>query len=259
MLRVAVLGCGASGGVPVLGCDCAVCASSNPKNKRSRVSILLQSATTSILVDTSPDMREQALRERIKKIDAIIYTHDHADHLHGIDDVRSFNYALNAPLPVYSDVQTLDSITKRFNYVFLQSKPAALQWYRPALTPVPVTPFEEFTVGDINILPFEQQHGQGTSLGLRIGNFAYSTDTNGLSDRAKVALQGLDAWIVDCLRPKVAPTHAHLEMTLAWINELKPKMAYLTHMNHEFDYDFLKSELPANVEPAYDGLKLEFA
>lgn len=256
MLKITVLGCGASGGVPVLGCDCEVCKSSNPKNKRSRVSILIQSATTTILVDTSPDLREQCLREGIKKIDAIIYTHGHADHLHGIDDVRSFNYAIDAALPTYSDQHTLDAIAKRFDYVFLPGKPSGLMWYRPALVPIAVTPYVTFKVGDIEVLPIEQRHGGGTSLGLRVGNFAYSTDTNGLSDKAKESLQGLDTWIVDCLRYKEAPTHAHLEMTLGWIAEMKPKRAYLTHMNHEFDYDRLNAELPENAEPAYDGLKL---
>lgn len=256
MLKVTVLGCGSSGGVPILGCNCAVCLSSNPKNKRTRVSILVQSATTSILVDTSPDMREQCLRENITKIDAIIYTHAHADHLHGIDDLRSFNYAVNAPINAYSDAATLASIAKRFDYVFLPGKPAGLMWYRPALVACPILPFEAFRVGDIDILPIPQRHGQGTSLGLRIGNFAYSTDVNGFSSEAFDALRGIDTWIVDCLRYKPAPTHAHLEMTLGWIADIKPKHAYLTHLNHEFDYDGLCRELPEGVFPAHDGLVL---
>lgn len=256
MLKITVLGCGSSGGVPILGCDCLVCRSANPKNKRTRVSIVVQSATTTILVDTSPDMRGQCLREGITKIDAVIYTHAHADHLHGIDDLRSFNYAVDAPINAYSDEATLASIAKRFDYVFLPGKPAGPMWYRPALVACPVKAFERFSVGDIDILPIAQQHGQGSSLGLRFGNFAYSTDVNGFSPDALDALRGIDTWIVDCLRYQVAPTHAHLEMTLGWIADIKPRRSYLTHLNHEFDYDGLCKELPEGVLPAHDGLVL---
>jgi phosphoribosyl 1,2-cyclic phosphate phosphodiesterase len=208
-------------------------------------------------VDTSPDLREQCLREGIKKIDAIIYTHAHADHLHGIDDTRSFNFTKDAPIDTYSDEKTLEEINKRFGYAFMPAKPAGLAWYRPALTPHVVVPYQSVKIGDIEVLPIEQQHGQSTTLGLRFGKFAYSTDTNGLSEQAIKALTGIDTWIVDCLRYKIAPTHAHLEMTLGWIKQVKPRKAYLTHLNHEFDYDTLMQELPDNAEPAYDGLKLE--
>lgn len=255
-LTITVLGCGASGGVPLIGCRCPVCCSLNPKNKRSRVSIVVQSSTTTILVDTSPDLREQCLREGISKIDAIIYTHAHADHLHGIDDVRCFNYAINDSLNTYADAKTLQDIGKRFDYVFLSGKPADLMWYRPALVPCPITPYQSFSIGDIDVLPILQQHGAGASLGLRFGNFAYSTDTNGLSGEALNALSGIDTWIVDCLRYNIAPTHAHLEMSLGWIKQVRPKQSFLTHLNHEFDYDTLLSELPQGVYPAYDGLKL---
>lgn len=256
-LTITVLGCGASGGVPVMGCNCAVCTSGLPRNNRTRVSILVQSATTTILVDTPPDLRQQALRERITKVDAIIYTHAHADHLHGIDDVRSFNFANDAPLPAYGEQSALDYISTRFGYAFLPGKPHGLMWYRPALVATPVVPYQSFIIGDIPVLPIEQRHGQGASLGLRFGRFAYSTDTNGLSDRALDALSGIERWVVDCLRYHEAPTHAHLPLTLEWIARVKPGMAYLTHMNHEFDYDTLCGQLPKGVLPAYDGLKFE--
>jgi len=257
MLKVTVLGCGASSGVPVIGCDCWVCTSDNLKNKRLRVSVLVKSEVGSVLVDTSPDLREQCLANRVRKVDALIYTHSHADHLHGIDDLRSFNYLSGSALDTYSDEETLREIRTRFGYVFLPPKPAHLGWYRPCLTPRPVTPYVPFTAGGMEVLPFTQKHGLGSTLGLRFGSFAYSTDANGLSEEAFAALAGIDTWIVDCLRYEPAPTHAHLAMTLEWIARVKPRRAYLTHLNHGFDYDTLAAELPPGVFPAYDGLVLE--
>lgn len=257
MLKITVLGCGSSSGVPILGCDCKVCRSATSENKRTRVSILVQSQTTTLLIDTSPDMRAQCLREGIKRIDAIIYTHAHADHLHGIDDVRSFNYSKDGPLDTYADASTLKAIEERFGYVFLPAKPAGVAWYRPALLPKVMVPYTPLTIGDIEVLPFEQQHGQSTTLGLRFGKFAYSTDVNGLSEEALGALEGVACWLVDCLRYAPAPTHAHLQMTLGWIKQLQPERSFLTHMSHDFDYNVLLEELPSGVLPAYDGLVIE--
>jgi len=256
-MKITVLGSGGSGGVPVIGCGCAICTSVNPKNKRLRVSLLIEVEGVTILVDTSPDMRVQCLTHNIKAVDAIIYTHAHADHMHGIDDVRSFNFARNAPIDIYADAETLQALHARFAYVFLPPKPASPGWFRPCLNPMEVTPFMPFFIGGVEVLPFEQQHGQGKTLGLRIGDFAYSTDTNGLPEASLAALAGVDTWVVDCLRYEPAPTHAHLAMTLGWIEQVKPKRAYLTHLSHGFDYDALASELPPNVSPAYDGLVLE--
>jgi phosphoribosyl 1,2-cyclic phosphate phosphodiesterase len=253
-MKITILGCGASSGVPIIGCDCTVCTSANPKNKRTRVSILVESEGTSILVDTSPDLRVQALRNNIRKIDAIIVTHAHADHINGIDDVRPFNYLNNAPLNLYCESETLQEIKERFPYCFLPPKPAGTGWYRPCLIPVTIEPPKSFTIGGIEVQPFWQNHGQSRTVGLRFGNMAYSTDTNGLPEESLEILKGIDTWIVDCLRYHPAPTHAHLEMTLEWIKQVKPKAAYLTHMNHELDYDRLMKELPQGVYPAHDGL-----
>ncbi len=253
-MKITVLGCGASGGVPTMGCDCAVCKSSNPKNNRTRVSIYVESGNTGILVDTSPDLRMQALRNNVRKVDAIIYTHAHADHINGIDDTRSFNYFNNAPLDIYGEQETLRELQERFAYTFLPPKPLQTGWYRPCLVPKVIAPSTAFTIGDIEVRPFRQMHGAGMSTGLRFGDFAYSTDTNGLSEEALQILKGIDTWVVDCLRYTPAPTHAHLDMTLEWIRQIKPKRAYLTHMNHDLDYDKLIEELPESVFPAYDGL-----
>jgi len=253
-MKVTILGCGASSGVPIVGCDCAVCKSENPKNKRTRVSIFVESQGTGILVDTSPDMRVQALRSNVRKVDGIIITHAHADHINGLDDVRPFNYLNDAPLNLYGESETLKEMQERFGYCFLPPKPAGTGWYRPCMNPVTIEPPTPFTIGNIEVKPFWQNHGQSKTVGLRFGNIAYSTDTNGLPEESLEMLKGIDVWIVDCLRYTPAPTHAHLAMALDWIKQVKPKQAYLTHMNHELDYDTLKKELPENVFPAYDGL-----
>lgn len=261
MLKVTVLGCGASSGVPLIGCKCPVCASDNPKNKRTRVSIVLRLGDAAVLIDTSPDLRAQCLREDIRRIDALVFTHAHADHLHGVDDMRSFNYLRNSPIDTFADAETLRQITERFGYVFLPPKPTITQgdliWLRPCLTPITIKPFEPFKAAGIELLPFTQKHGGSTTLGLRCGGFAYSTDVNGMPEESLVALRGIDTWIVDCLRYEPSPTHADLKMALDWIAQVRPKRAYLTHLNHGFDYDKLAAELPSGVFPAYDGLELQ--
>lgn len=256
MTRVTILGCGHSGGTPLIGCECSICKSDNPKNQRSRASIWLQSDTTSALVDSSPDLRRQALNNQLTHLDAVVYTHAHADHTHGIDDLRSFNYRANAALPIYADEATLASLRKRFSYAFGEN-PDPL-WYRPCLlaNTIKMDPPEKFFVGDIEFQPFWQHHGWGETLGFRVGNFAYSTDVKDFPEQSLVALDGLDVWLVDCLRYIESSSHAHLDLTLSWIKRFKPKRAILTHMSHEIDYDDLRKRLPDNVEPAYDGMVL---
>lgn len=255
-LTVTILGCGASGGVPLIGCQCAVCTSDNPKNTRTRSSILLESNGSRVLVDTGADLRQQALREGIRTVDGILYTHDHADHTHGLDDARSFNFHRKGSVPIYGTAETLEGITRRFAYAFgAPAKPGEV-WFKPSLEPQVISEYDDFTVGNINILSFLQYHGSGKSLGYRIGNFAYSTDVHNFPENSLQLLEKLDVWVVDCLRYSEAPTHAHLEKTLGWIAQLKPKLSILTHMAHELDYDALLSELPQGVVPAYDGMRI---
>jgi len=257
-MRVTLLGTGSSGGVPFIGCECEVCQSINPKNKRLRVSIYIEVGDTKILVDTSPDMREQTLRAGIKRIDAVLFTHDHSDHTHGIDDLRSFNYLADASIPVYSNTRTTEILKKRFDYAF-QPRPEGKIWTRPSVTPhiIPDEPVSQFKVKDVEITAFEQGHGKIKSLGFRIGNFAYSTDADYLSEEAFGALKNLDIWVVDCLRYRPSPTHSHLEHTLEWVARVKPKLAILTHMTHDIDYEKLSTELPPNIVPGYDGMAFE--
>lgn len=256
--KVTILGCGSSAGVPMIGCRCDVCASTNPKNNRTRVSILIETQGKKLLVDVSPDLRQQALRHGITSVDAIILTHAHADHCHGIDDVRSLNFHKKEPIEIYSSSETLEEVRRRFDYAFKPPIPE-YGWFRPALVPhiVDIAAKEPFVVaGDVPVQPFVQWHGKSRTMGLRVGNMAYSTDVNHLPEDAFEHLYGLDLWIVDCLRYEPAPTHAHLALTLEWIARAKPKRAVLTHLGHEFDYEALRKELPECVEPAFDGLEI---
>ncbi|MEI7669466.1 MAG: MBL fold metallo-hydrolase [Pseudomonadota bacterium] len=253
-MKITILGSGASYGVPVVGCSCKTCKSNNPKNKRKRVSVLVESATTKILIDTPPDLKQQAIDNDITSISAVIYTHDHADHLHGIDDLRIFNQLQGGILDIYGDEKTLSKIREKFPYIFRVPQQFNNIWLKPSLNQITINPPEKFVIGDIEIQPFWQEHGPNRTLGFRFGNFAYSTDVNGLSEEAMQILAGVDTWVVDCLGYRKALTHAHLEMTLGWIDQLKPRVSYLTHMSHDFDYDALASELPENVFPAFDGL-----
>jgi phosphoribosyl 1,2-cyclic phosphate phosphodiesterase len=252
-MRVTVLGCGTSSGVPLIGCRCAVCTSTEPRNKRRRCAILIEHGPIRVLVDTPPDLREQCLDAGIDRIDALIYTHAHADHVNGIDDLRAINVFMDRAIDTYGDAAVLGRIRERFGYAFLPPEPA-LGWWRPALNPIVVE--GPFRIGDLEFRPFEQVHGRLPSWGFRTGAFAYSPDVKELPEAALAELAGVEVWLVDCLRDRPHPSHAHLEQTLAWIELIKPRRAILTLMNHELDYRELERRLPAGVEPAYDGMVL---
>jgi phosphoribosyl 1,2-cyclic phosphate phosphodiesterase len=229
------------------------CNPANTKNRRSRASIAIETATTRVLIDTSPDLREQLLHNGIKRVDAILYTHEHADHLHGIDDIRSLNYALQDAIPCYATKATWDGIKKRFDYIFTPLKPDS-GFYKPSIKAHTISGRRAFTVGDMTIQPFIQKHGWVDTLGFRIGGMAYSTDVKKLPKAAMKHLQGLDLWVVDCLQFKEHPTHADYALTMSWIEALQPKRVILTHMNTEMDYDALDAMTPAHITPAYDGM-----
>jgi phosphoribosyl 1,2-cyclic phosphate phosphodiesterase len=253
-MRVRILGCGGSGGVPLVGGLWGNCDPNEPKNRRRRASILIEHGTTAILVDTSPDLREQLLDSGTRHLDAVLFTHAHADHLHGIDDLRSMNRLMRAPIPVHANRETLDQIGQRFGYVFRPLEDGA-SFYKPTLTPHAID--GTFDIAGIRIVPFAQDHGFTTTLGFRIGGLGYSTDVVALDEAAFAALAGVDLWIVDCLRYEPHPTHSHLARTLDWIARVKPRRAVLTHMDVPLDYATLRRELPAGVEPGYDGLTIE--
>ena len=255
-MRVTILGCGPSGGVPLIGNDWGDCDPWNPRNRRRRASILIQQGEARILVDASPDMRAQLLDAGVARLDAILFTHAHADHCHGIDEVRALNRAMGQSLPIYASPRTMAELQQRFSYIFRPSDPATgASFYKPSLLPRLIeAPFE---VAGVRVIPFEQNHGFSTSLGFRFGAFAYSTDLVALDEAGFAVLEGTETWIVDCYRRTPHPTHTHLAQTLEWIARLKPKRAILTHMDVQLDYDTLRGELPPGVEPGYDGMTIE--
>jgi phosphoribosyl 1,2-cyclic phosphate phosphodiesterase len=256
-MKVTILGCGGAGGVPLIGGDWGVCDPNEPKNRRMRASILVETDNGShILVDTSPDMRQQLLNAGISTIDAILYTHHHADHVHGIDDLRTINRISRRVIDTYGSASCLTSIRKRFDYVFTPPPHEDGQpvFFKPCLDAHEVRPGEPFTVARTEIQPFAQDHGFMETLGFRFGDFVYSTDLVNLDQAAFDALKGIKVWVVGCLGDQPHPTHAHLDKVLGWIDRLKPMRAILTHMAGSLDYQNLRARMPSGVEPAYDGM-----
>lgn len=256
--RAIILGCGPSSGVPLAsepGGYWGVCDPHNPKNRRLRSSIFVSYEGVSFLVDASPDLRAQLLAGAITTLDAILITHDHADHTHGLDDVRPLFFGgRKDPFPLYTDPLTLAGLKVRFSYLFGGNSDGIL--YPPIVTGHGVT--GRFNVGGVPVLSLPQEHGSGQSLAFRFGDFAYSTDFSALSDDVCRALGGLDVWVVDCLSMDPRYSHVHLEKTLFYIDKIRPKQAILTHMNHTLDYDVLWGMLPSHVVPAYDTMTIDF-
>jgi len=256
-MQVTVLGCGGSGGVPLVGGYWGACNPANPRNRRRRVSVHVEGRRASVLIDASPDLRAQLLDSEIKHLDAVLFTHDHADHCHGIDDLRFLKPARKgAAIEAWARADTMAVLKRRFDYIFRQNEAGSGLLYRPFLAARTVA--GPFAVGKLAVVPFRQQHGMGSySTGYRIGPMAYSTDVVGLDEDAFAALYGLDLWIVDCLRFEPHPTHAHFDLVMEWVARLKPRRTLLTHMNHMVDYDEIARRCPPGVEPAYDGLRVE--
>lgn len=255
-----VLGSGSSGGVPRIGGHWGACDPQNSKNRRRRCSLLIEKTiidkTTTILVDTSPDLREQLLSEDVTRLDGVLYTHFHADHMNGIDDLRMVVFNMKERINIWADDQTKANLLDRFGYAFI--KPEASP-YPPILIMNSLNgPFQiGGPAGLVDIKPFKVNHGSIDSLGFRVGNFAYIPDVFELYDESWAALKNLDYLIIDALRRTPHPSHTHLEKTLNWIEELAPKNAVLTNMHIDMDYETLCAELPNNVRPAFDGMRIE--
>ena len=260
-LKLTILGCGTSGGVPRVGNHWGACDPKNPKNRRRRCSLLVERAgpggETAVLVDTSPDLRQQLLDCGAAWLDGVLYTHDHADHSHGIDDLRMVSFNGHRRVDVYHDEATGKLLRSRFAYCF-ESPPGSE--YPAILKGHEIRAGEKVRIsgagGAIEALPFRQLHGQGETLGFRFGGIAYSPDVSDLPEESLKALADLDVWILDALRYTPHPSHLSVEQALAWIARVKPKRAVLTHMHLDLDYETLERELPEGVEPAYDGMVL---
>ena len=253
-MKVRILGCGTAFGVPRIGGDWGACDPGEPRNRRSRSSILVEEGESRILVDTSPDLRAQLLAAGISDLGAVVWTHDHADHCHGIDDLRALAARRGGPLPGLASPVTLASLRARFAYCF-----EGAGGYPPI---VQGREFDAVTkVGPLTLRTVEQPHGGLTSSGLRFEaggrSLGYSTDCHALTDEMVALFAGVDLWIVDALRRREHPTHAHLDLALEWIARVAPKRAILTHMDTSMDYAGLAAELPAGVEPGYDGIEVE--
>lgn len=250
-MKVTVLGSGTSTGVPTIGCPCAVCHSTNPRNKRLRSSCLFEVDGKNILIDTSPDLRQQALTHSITHIDAVLYTHNHADHVHGIDDLRIFNVWQKSEIPVFGDIEMLQHLQQKFPYIFkpLTDYPSLV----PKLGLHPVS--GRFDCLGISVQMIPCHHGPVYQThNYRIGDVAWLTDTNGIPDASRDLLQNLKVLFIDGLRHKPHNTHFCLQETLKEIDRLKPEKAYLIHLAHDYDHDVFNPQLPQGVELAYDGL-----
>jgi phosphoribosyl 1,2-cyclic phosphate phosphodiesterase len=263
-LAFTILGCGSSGGVPRPGTGWGACDPTNPKNRRRRCALLVERKSaggiTRVLVDTGPDLREQLLDAQVDWLDGVLYTHEHADHTHGIDDLRGLFLKRRRRIDVYAHDATSRMLMTRFGYCFAQ--PAGSE-YPPILTMHGLQPGQPLTIdgqgGPITALPFSQEHGDIPSLGFRFGHVAYSSDLHDMPDASAAALAGLGVWIVDALRHMPHPSHFSVADALAWIERIKPARAILTNMHTDLDYEALRVSLPAGVEPAYDGMRVETA
>jgi phosphoribosyl 1,2-cyclic phosphate phosphodiesterase len=253
-VKVRILGCGTSSGVPRVGNDWGECDPAEPRNRRRRASILVEYGKARILVDTGPDLREQLLDADVSDVDAVIWTHDHADHCHGIDDLRQLYHARGRPVAGYARPDMLESIEHRFAYAFdgKSGYPAVVQ---PNILP------DHMNIAGLSVRTVDQPHGDISTAGLRFDgggkSIVYSTDFNEMTPQMAMAFQEVDLWIVDALRRRPHPTHPHLGQALAWIKELRPKRAILTHMDNSLDYRTLVDEVPDGIEPAYDGMEIE--
>jgi phosphoribosyl 1,2-cyclic phosphate phosphodiesterase len=264
VLTARILGCGSSGGVPRIGGDWGACDPAEPRNRRSRCSLLLTARggdgeATRVLIDTSPDIREQLLAARLGALDAVVFSHSHADQCHGIDDLRALALRSGRRIPTFMDAETAAVLTSRFDYCFFGQPP-----YPAILEPrVEIIAGRQFSVdgrgGSLTIGAIAQDHGGTPSLGFRVGGLAYCNDVVELPEQSLDALTGLDVLVVDTLRYRPHPTHAHLAKALGWIERLGPARAILTNLHVDLDYRTLAAELPAGVEPAYDGQEVDVA
>ena len=255
-MKLTILGCGTSTGVPRIGNDWGSCDPDEPRNRRRRASILIESGGKRLLVDCGPDLREQMLAAQVADLDGVIITHDHADHCHGIDDLRPISQARGEPVIIYARRSVLERLAKRFSYIFNGN-----DLYPAVARPIALD--DELTFGDARIRFVDQPHGGITSLGIRLDegdrSAGYAIDFHDLTDDMRTLYEGCDVWIADCLGRRPHPTHAHLDAVIEWAREMRAGKLYLSHMNNSMDFRTLLNELPDWAEPAHDGLEIELS
>lgn len=251
-MKIRILGCGTSTGVPVIGCHCGVCASHNPKNRRTRASILVTSAGRNILIDTSTDLRAQSLENNVERVDAVFFTHPHADHLHGIDDLRAFNLMQKEAIPCYASGFTIARIRRIFEYIFVKDE---YDGWKPHLTLFPLD--SRINLFGLDIIPLEICHGKTTILGYRMNDSAYLTDCSGVPDATLERLKGLKVLIVGALRKRPHPSHFSIDQAIEFSKTVSAKTTVLTHLSHNIDYAKDGEDLPSGVSLAYDGMEIE--
>src|SRR5262249_40999726 len=249
-MRLTFLGTGTSMGVPVIGCGCAVCASADPRNKRLRTSALLEVAGLNLLFDAGPDLRQQALAVGLTRLDAVLLTHAHADHVSGLDDLRPLNFAQRSAMPLYGAASTLEFVRDRFGYAFVNGSEGST---RPALELIEIQSMSPFRISTVEVLPFDVKHGSWTITGFRIGRLGYVTDASYIPPASLEYLRGLDLLVLNALRQTSHPTHFSLGEARALIHELRPRRALLVHMTHDLDHEATNVTLPDHIRLAYDG------
>ena len=262
MVRVTMLGCGGSAGVPQLGGvdgtgDWGACDPAEPRNRRTRSSIVLQGdGDERLLIDSSPDMRAQLLACGVPRVDAILFTHAHADHVLGIDDIRILNRIAKRPIDAFAEPKTMAELDRRFDYAFKEwtTQP---NFFRPALVKRPIAFGDLVETCGLRLQTFEQDHGYISTMGLRVGSLGYSTDVATLNDRAFTILSGVDTWIVDCFQRTHHTTHANIEQVITWFDQVKPRRMILTHMGFDIDWAWLQRNLPSGIEPGFDGMVID--
>lgn len=262
-LTVTLLGTGTSAGIPMIGCTCAVCTSDDPRDRRDRCSALVQwtdpadaSIERTVLIDTSPELRQQMIRHHVMRLDAVLYTHNHADHIFGIDDLRRFNAVMDQPLDVYAEPRVLQWLTQTFRYIF-EPESNVNKSFIPTLVRKPIEADQPFEIAGKTWQALRLMHGRLPVLGFRVGGFAYCTDCSKLPPQTYEALENLDVLVIDGLRHRHHPTHMTITQALEVIDQVQPRRAYLTHIAHDIAHRDLEAELPPNVMPAHDGLTLK--